>query len=67
MAEILNLLFLDIAIEQQGSVFFLGLLLLVDTLEVFDEIVDLRDIQETSDYVGWLNESQGERVLLDST
>lgn len=47
--------------------FFLGLLLLVDTLEVFDEIVDLRDIQETSDYVGWLNESQGERVLLDST
>lgn len=36
MAEVVDLLFLYVAVEQQGGVLLLCLLLLVDALEVLD-------------------------------
>lgn len=65
MTEVLDLLFLDVAIQQQSCMFFLGQFLLVDLLQVLDEVIDLRHVQELADHVGWLHKSQGEDVLSD--
>jgi hypothetical protein len=65
MAEVFNLLFLDVAVEEEGSVLLLGLLFLVDALQVLDEVVDLGDVEELADDVGGLDEAESEDVLLD--
>ena len=67
VTQIVNLLLLYVAVEEQSCVLLLGLLLFVNFLKVFDEVVDLRNIQEAPDYIRWLNETESESVLLDRT
>lgn len=43
----------------------LGFLLFVDALQVLDQVVDLRNIEELADDIGRLNVAESKDVLFD--
>lgn len=67
VAQIINFLFLHVAVEQQSGVLLLRLLLLVDFLKVLDEVVDLRNIEEAPNHIRWLYKTESQSILLDRT
>ena len=65
MTEVVDLLLLDVAVQQKCGVLLLGLLLLVDALQVLDQVIDLRNIEELPYHIGRFDEAEREDVLLD--
>lgn len=65
MTEIVDLLLLNIAIKQKSGVLLLCFLLLVDALQVLDQVIYLRNIEELPYNVRGLDVAKSEDVLLD--
>lgn len=65
MTEIVDLLLLYVAIQQKSGVLLLCFLLLVDALQVLDQVIYLRNIEELPYNVRGLDVAKSEDVLLD--
>jgi hypothetical protein len=64
VTQILYFLLFYITVEQQSCVLLFCKLFFMDFLKIFNQIVNLRDVQKFSYDVRWLNKTQGQNILL---